>query len=515
MVSQFRFRSQDGKFRNLHHRGAVQAHPVVSKSLRARAASVGAKIKPQAKGGAVALVFKDHESALKEYSKMVSEGYHCMQDDIPGVLFVISEPKTQQVNESAIQHLPSVPVRGSLAERIANHLVSCGVLVESKVGDLAAKVIRHHGIHFDGSPSKLVNGIAAAHHIDPQLVPQVLHAAFSEGGYAPSYHDQWKEHTSRKLQDYASGEKFRHEQFENATDNVRVYHKIASHKKAEALLAYDPMQAHGYIPDKEDEPLPSQEAINKYKDAVLSPNGEYRHHGHNPSMVALALLHKKIVNYRPDNFNSWHSVSGKDDYRQYTNRKFHDGSTVTEHSEPDFLDSVKWKTRDYLLLARQRLDRLEADKGPGVPHDAEHTDKHGTKYRAYTLDTPEKANAGCWGNRFCIATGSHGQRMNKAYHGGDYSEKKTGTDEDGTYHTTHLITKVTRGPDGEHREVPHAAYLPELLPNGKYENPEQAVRNSANNGAVTGEDFDKIHPLLSKLDNRIDAVAHHYRNKQV
>jgi hypothetical protein len=84
--------------------------------------------------------------------------------------------------------------------------------------------------------------------------------------------------------------------------------------------------------------------------------------------------------------------------------------------------------------------------------------------------------------------------MNEHYHGG-------------TYKTAHIITKIGKGDDGKPKETLHAAYLPELLPGEKHADPEQAVRNSGNNGAIKGEAFHAIHPLLSKLDNRID--AHH------
>lgn len=92
-----RFRSQDGKWRTLHHKGNVQAQSSIPKKFRTRVEAMGAKI--QQAGAGLALVFEDLAKAEACFQTLTAEGMRIVKHDIPGVLYVHSVLHEAQGND--------------------------------------------------------------------------------------------------------------------------------------------------------------------------------------------------------------------------------------------------------------------------------------------------------------------------------------------------------------------------------------------------------------------------------
>lgn len=85
-------RSSDGRFRNLHHAGPVQAWTSASRAVRDMAKSAGASVTARSDGG-ITLRFRTHDGALSAFRALSEQGYRCEQGARPGVLHVLSDKR--------------------------------------------------------------------------------------------------------------------------------------------------------------------------------------------------------------------------------------------------------------------------------------------------------------------------------------------------------------------------------------------------------------------------------------
>lgn len=308
----------------------------------------------------------------------------------------------------------------------------CLFLNESRAGDVAAKVLKVHGVT-DIDSHKLVAAISRAHNIEPVHVPAVLHHYLGKvecrrPNYSTHYPVDRAQDCHAHLRSYVGSRAPSAHEHSSVEDSVDTTHHLSALSRSPRREEVFAMDVHGGI-------------------GRAPPSDEVKH---------------AIRNYNP----------------------------VSPRTYPD----PRGEFEEELSSMHANLADIKPLK-PNIPHSATHTVGTAT-YKGYTLDTPEKADAQCWGGNFCVARGGSASHMNRNYH-------------DGEYKPIHLITKQVAGG----KEHMHAAYLPELLPGEKHEAPLQAVRNAGNNGAHTGKDFDDIHPLLRKLDPRIDKVASQYSDK--
>lgn len=371
-------------------------------------------------------------------------------------------------------------------------------LSESQHGDLAAKVLKIHGIPFEGRADKIVNGIASAHGIPRELVPQVLHHAALEARDRDEFYDEgnsYRTDLGSEVSAYAAASPKPQHNIESAVDPVKEWHRIVTHKHGAHAL----MQGNNQFRDH-----PDGISSSENRNALEQMHERFSHIAHTYGPTSTNAAHMILVDraksYDPMRMSTWrpHGTTELKNDKVYASLPLNKnvGSGKEYASEQGHRADTMNQIGSVIRTASRLLDGASGIK-PSFPASAEHVAPNGAHYKAYTLDTPEKANDRCWGDRYCISTHGHAQRMNEMYHGG-------------TYKTTHIITKVSKGDDGNPVERIHSAYLPELLPRGlsrlvTHEDPEQAVRNSGNNGSVSGDAFSHIHPLLSKLDSRIDS----------
>ena len=390
-------------------------------------------------------------------------------------------------------------------------------LHESAAGDLAVKLLKQHNMVPEGAdPHHIAKGIAKRHGVPMMLVPQMVHYAaasnrdddtFREHRLAtaatppvpgtPLHHAMHTGKDTREafLHAYSAvgsgklasdgdeshplhSESSSHlpSRFEHAADLARNWHEIATHPKRATIID------HALHDRVRDTPVADHEVGGKVSEIwanSVARTGLDR----SPLRRSYDTVQTSAKNYNPLRSDTWHpGYTGG-----VTSMAIPLPTDVPQDQDPQRVHNGANR-----LLVDSATKHLVDRKGLQIPHAANAEHVHGgVTYKGYTLDTPEKANAGCWGNKYCISTGTSASDMNEHYHGGKYKP-------------AHIITKVTHGDDSKPRETLHAAYLPELLPGQKHENPEQAVRNSGNNGPMTGEAFSAIHPLLQKLDKRID-----------
>lgn len=395
-------------------------------------------------------------------------------------------------------------------------------ITESAHAQLAVKMLKAHGMVPEGvNPEHIAKGIAKQHGVPMALVPQIVHYAAADLKVRDAYDNerlrQITDDTSvlasmirmrpRKrpehLKAYADhGKGGPHvesdssadlpSRFEAAKDHAMLWHELATHPKKDAIInraVHDRLYVTD-VPNLTDEHVKDRldQAFTRQREA-RSRRGEVE-----GTKFTMDQHHREILD-RVKSYNPMRKESWSPEFEGGQ------GPGIRRPGEdPDNVGIVEKKRRAAAETLTQAARIMQDRKGLIIPYkpDAEHT-HDGVTYRAYTLDTPEKADRDCWGKKFCIATGSSAHRMNEYYHGG-------------TYKTAHIITRITKGDDGKPAEKLHAAYLPELLPGQRHHDPEQAVRNSGNNGPITGEEFKTIHPLLAKVDTRINQDAYFYRS---